>query len=96
MLLVEEGLEGGNDDEFAVALDQALDELGPPAHADAGRSLGVGAGQGGDLVDLVGAQADQGRLSVQVDLDDDDVLEDEDDDNVSLDEIADVSSEDDE
>ena len=45
VLLVEEGLEGGDDDEFAVALDQALDELGPPAHADAGRSLGVGAGQ---------------------------------------------------
>ena len=74
VLLVEEGLEGGDDDEFAVALDQALDELGPPAHADAGRGLGVGAGQGGDLMDLVGAQADQGRLSVQIDLDDDESL----------------------
>ena len=31
---------------------------------------------------------------VEVDLDDDDVLEDEDDDNVSLDDIADVSDED--
>jgi hypothetical protein len=33
---------------------------------------------------------------VDVDLDDDDVLEDEDDDNVSLDEITDVSNEEDE
>ncbi|EPX86797.1 TIGR02300 family protein [Salipiger mucosus] len=33
---------------------------------------------------------------VEVELDDDDVLEDEDDDNVSLDDIADVSNEDEE
>src|SRR3989344_3508689 len=72
LLLIEDGLEVGNDDELAAALDQALDELGPPAHADAGRRLRVGAGQGGDFVDLVGAKADQGRFAGQFDLDDHD------------------------
>ena len=72
LLLVENGLEIGNDDELAVPLHQALDEFWPPAHADAGRRLGVGAGQGGDLVNLVGAQTHQGRFAGQFDLDDDD------------------------
>jgi hypothetical protein len=51
-----------NDDEFAVPLDQALMNSGRQRMPTLG-GASLGAGQRGDLVDLVGAQADQGRFA---------------------------------
>src|SRR3569623_363834 len=61
-----------NDDEGAVALADAAHEFGRPAHADARRVLDDGGVDVGDVVHLVGQNAGNGRLAVDIDLDDDD------------------------
>src|SRR3569623_2220042 len=61
-----------NDDEGAVALADAAHVLVRPAHADARRVLDDGGVDVGDVVHLVGQNAGNGRLTVDIDLDDDD------------------------
>src|SRR5581483_11559670 len=61
-----------HDDEVAAALADAADEFRPPAHADARRFLERRRGDRGHLVDLVGADADDRRITVEIDLDHDD------------------------
>src|SRR5690349_6195545 len=60
------------DDELFTPLGDEADELRLPMHADARRLLHIGPRDLGDLVDLVGGDADQDRLIVDADLDHDD------------------------
>src|ERR1700744_1475571 len=69
---IQDAFHVGNDDELFTPFGDETDELRLPMHADARRLLHIGARDLRYLVNLVCRHADQNRLVVDIDLDDDD------------------------
>src|ERR1700751_934739 len=69
---IQDAFQVWNDDELFTPLGDETDIFRLPMHADARRLLHVSARNLGDLVDLVGSNAEQDRLVVDLDLDDHD------------------------